>query len=83
MQGSERITLSCQAKAQGSGYASVRVTSNNAIYQEVLSDEVEIESTVYETVIAEIPASASARIGVVTLYSDDTAHIDSCVVQRR
>ena len=70
----------CYAKSAGTQYSSITLQIVDAAYTQLDAIETPVTGNTYQQFQSTIEAPANSAIGSVTLYSDDTAHYDSCSV---
>ena len=81
LQPDQEATLTCQAKRADSDFVSMSFEALDSGYQALASEQVQITNSSYVPATISLPATANSTFGTVTLYSEDTAHFDDCVVE--
>ena len=72
--------LSCASKSVATNYSSMSLTLMNESYTTLASDHKPVGRNFYQNYQTSLFAPFEGRIGAVTLYSEDTAQFDDCLV---
>jgi len=75
--------FSCLSKSAATNYTSMSLTLMNESYTTLASDQKPVGRDFYQSYQTSVFTPFEGRIGAVTLYSEDTAQFDDCVVLER